>query len=271
MIKLIACDLDGTLLDQDHEITDDNRAVVEQLRDQDFPFVIATGRIYPSALEYSRALGLSTPIISCNGAVIKDPIKDEIIFDYPLGKETLYSMIDICHKYKIYFHFYGVDTIYAERYERLIKSYDEWKKKDPSKSLVKTCLVDDMSQIVEEVTLYKLGLYTDEPLAKEALADMMTLAGLTSCYSLSTLVDVFCEKASKGQGLRDIAKLYGVDMSHTMAIGDNENDIPMIEAAGLGVAMAGARDFVKAKADVVTGSNDDSGVAQIIRKHLKLD
>lgn len=270
MIKLIACDLDGTLLDSNHELTQDNIEVIEALKAKDIRFVIATGRIYPSAAEFSKKLGLKTPIIACNGAVVKDPIKDEILFDYPVKTELMISLIDICHKYDIYYHLYTLDTVYAERNERLIKKYQEWQEKDPSKSLVKTAVVKDMKSIVKKNIVYKLGLYIDEEGAKEAYAEMIKLPGLTSCFSLDTLVDVFNIEASKGNAVKDLGKLYAIEKADIMALGDNENDISMLECAGLGIAMKDAKDHVKEAADEITDSNENSGVAKAIRKHMNL-
>ncbi|MBN2797422.1 MAG: HAD family hydrolase [Clostridia bacterium] len=270
MIKFIACDLDGTLLNSEHELTKENIEVIEALKDKEIPFIIATGRIYPSAAEFSKSLGLKTPIIACNGAVVKDPVKDEILFDYPVNTEKMYQLIDICHKYDIYYHIYTLDTVYAERNERLIKKYQEWALKDPSRALVKTAIVEDMKSVVNNNIVYKLGLYIDEKGAKEAYAEMVQVEGITSCFSLDTLVDIFNEDASKGNAMMDLAKTFGFEKHEVMALGDNENDIPMLEAAGLGIAMKDARDQVKASADEIADSNNESGVAKAIRKHLNL-
>jgi len=268
MFKLIACDLDGTLLDSNHEITDDNRQVIEDLKEKDIPFVIATGRIYPSAAEFSKDLNLKTPIIACNGAVIKDPVKDEILYHYPVATESMLEIIKICKKYDIYFHIYTIDTVYAERNERLILKYNEWKEKDPKRSLVKTAVVEDIRPIIESNIVYKLGIYIDEEGAEEAHEEMVKIPGITSCFSLSTLVDVFNEDASKGIAVQALIDMYDLDKHQVMALGDNENDISMLEHVGLGIAMKDARDHVKEAADEVTDSNDNSGVAIAIRKHL---
>jgi len=270
MIKLIACDLDGTLLDNDHNITADNVKVIEALKEKDIPFVIATGRIYPSAAEFSKDLGLTTPIIACNGAVIKDPVEDKIIKDYPVSTDSMIELIKICKKYDIYFHIYTIDTVYAERNERLIAKYNEWKKLDPKRSLVKTAVVEDIVPVIKDNIVYKLGIYVDEEGAKEAYEEMVKIPGITSCFSLTTLVDIFNENASKGIAVQELAKMYDLNQENVMALGDNENDMPMLEYAGLGIAMKDARDQVKAAADEVTVSNGESGVAVAIRKHMAL-
>jgi len=270
MIKLVACDLDGTLLDSNHEITEANRKVIEDLKGKDIPFVIATGRIYPSAAEFSKELGLETPIIACNGAVIKDPIKDEIIHHYPVKTNQMLTLIDICKKYDIYFHIYTIDTVYAERNERLMLKYNEWKKNDPKRSLVKTAVVNDIKPIIESNIVYKLGIYVDEEGAKEAHEEMVKVPGITSCFSLTTLVDIFNEDASKGIAVKALGDMYGLEKRHIMALGDNENDIPMLEHAGIGIAMKDARENVKEAADEITESNDRSGVAVAIRKHIAI-
>lgn len=270
MYKLVACDLDGTLLNSDHEISYKNKEAIEKMKSKDIPFIIATGRIYPSAAEFAVSLGLDTPIIACNGAVVKDPIKDEILFHYPIEKSIAAKVIDICHKYDIYFHLYTLDTVYGERNERLMLQYNRWKEKSPQASLVKTCILEDVSAIVEDEIIYKFGFYTDEDKVEEALREILGEKALTSCYSLSTLVDVFNAKASKGQALKDVARLYNVDLSHVMALGDNENDIPMLQAAGLGIAMEDARDPVKKAADAIGISHEKSGVAHALKKYLSI-
>ncbi|MCH4889117.1 HAD family hydrolase [Acidaminobacter sp. JC074] len=270
MYKMIACDLDGTLLDSNHEITDDNRQIIDKLKEKDIPFVIATGRIYPSAAEFSKDLNLSTPIIACNGAVIKDPVEDKILFDYPVPTESMLELVRICKKHDIYFHIYTIDTVYAERNERLILKYNEWKKKDPMRSLVKTAVVEDIVPIIEANIVYKLGIYVDEEGAQEAYEEMVKVPGITSCFSLTTLVDIFNEEASKGIAVQALIDMYGLNKDQVMALGDNENDISMLKHAGLGIAMKDARDHVKSAADEVTESNDDSGVAVAIKKHLAI-
>lgn len=269
MIKLIACDLDGTLLDSNHEVTEENEKVINELKEKDIPFVIATGRIYPSAAEFSKKLNLNTPIIACNGAVVKDPVEDKILFHYPVDTGIMLELISICKKHDIYFHIYTMDTVYAERNERLIAKYNEWKLKDPSRSLVKTAVVKDIVPVIKENIVYKLGIYVDEEGAKEAYEEMVKVEGITSCFSLTTLVDIFNKDASKGVAVQDLGKLYGIDKKHIMALGDNENDIPMLESAGLSIAMKDAREHVKEAATEVGDSNDNSGVAKAIRKHLE--
>lgn len=270
MIKLIACDLDGTLLDSNHDVTADNRQVIEDLKNKDIPFVIATGRIYPSAAEFSKDLGLKTPIIACNGAVIKDPVENKIIKDYPVETNKMLELIKICKKHDIYFHIYTIDTVYAERNERLILMYNEWKEKDPMRSLVKTAVVKDITSVIKENVVYKLGIYVDEAGAQDAYEEMVQVEGITSCFSLSTLVDIFNVEASKGIAVDVLADMYGYSKEEIMALGDNENDISMLESAGLGIAMADARDKVKAAANEITESNDNSGVSIAIRKHLSV-
>jgi hydroxymethylpyrimidine pyrophosphatase-like HAD family hydrolase len=127
-----------------------------------------------------------------------------------------------------------------------------------------------MKSIVDHNIVYKLGLYIDEDGAKGAYEEMVKIPGMTSCFSLDTLVDIFNEKASKGNAMMDLAKTYGYNKDEVMALGDNENDIPMIQAAGLGIAMADAREQVKASADEIAESNNSSGVAKMIKKHLNL-
>lgn len=270
MIKMIACDLDGTLLDSNHELTKANIEIVEVLKQRDIPFIIATGRIYPSAEEYSQALDLKTPIIACNGAVVKDPTSGEILFDYPVKTEIMLELVSICKNHNIYFHIYTIDTVYAERNERLIKQYNDWKLKDPSKSLVNTGIVEDIVPIIMDNTVYKLGIYIDDIGAKEAYEKIVKVTGITTCFSLDTLVDIFNENASKGVAVKELARRYNIDTKHVMSLGDNENDITMLEVAGIGVAMFDAREHVKAAANYIADTNDNSGVAKAIKAHLKI-
>ena len=270
MIKLVACDLDGTLLSSNRQVSQENLQAIKKMQEKGIPFVVATGRIYASAKDYAKSLDLQTPVIACNGAVVVDPVDDSILFEYPITSENAYRLIEIGHQHKIHFHFYDLDTVYMEKNNVLMDEFDRMNVSSPSKNAMNIKIVEDLASIVKDTTLYKLGLKSDQPFAKEAIEAMASIEGLTVCYSLTYLADIFNENASKGQAVKDVASLYHLDLSEVMAIGDNENDVSMLKAAGVGVAMFQARDFVKEAANEVTSSNDDNGVAAVINKYLDL-
>ncbi len=202
---LIASDLDGTLLNNNSDISENNKNMIEKLIKDDHKFVIATGRIYPSALKYARELSLDTPVIACNGAVIMDHVNNQIIKDYPIKKEIMKELLSICEKHNIYFHLYSLDTVYGKENKKLIKKYLNWIKNDARFSEIKVEITDDIKSVIENETIYKLGLYLDDELSKEAYNEMIKVKGIQSCFSLSTLVDIFNEEASKGVALEYVS------------------------------------------------------------------
>jgi len=123
--KMIYSDLDGTLLNSKKEISKVNRDVISKLDEKGIIFGIATGRIYPAAKMYSKELNLNSPIICCNGALVVDPRNGHAVISNTIENSKVKEIISIIKKYDVYFHFYTIDTIYAEEEKYIVKKGDQ--------------------------------------------------------------------------------------------------------------------------------------------------
>lgn len=263
--KLIVSDMDGTLLNSQGKVSDETKKAMKNLLEKGMYIAIATGRIYTTARVYAKHLGIVTPIICCNGAVVKNLEDDKKIYGNPISKEDCFKIIDICKENDLYFHFYSEDTIYGEKLEYKMLYFSEWAKTLNEEDRIKIKVVEDSREIIEKETIYKFGIQTDDIELLDYISKLMNKEkNIEARKSLSNMLDLMNKGVSKGNAVKNLAKSLGIKREEIIAIGDNENDISMLEYAGLGVAMGNAEEEVKKVADYVTDTNDNEGVANVI-------
>jgi len=272
MYKMVVSDIDGTILKNDKTISEKVKKTVHRLIDDNKKFIIATGRVFSAAKWAYMDLEINGPIIACNGALIKDTLTGEVLYEKPLDKEKAKKVVEICKEYDLYFHFYSEDSIYAERYEHIIKAYGEKSKELPEDRKIKVEVIQDSLKFIEEIDkIYKIGIFLDsEEFYDNVVRKIESIGGISSYKSLATSFDVMGEGVNKGDAIKELNKIFGINREETIAIGDNENDMSMITYAGLGVAMGNAIDKVKAVADYVTDDNENDGFYTMIEKNVYL-
>jgi Cof subfamily protein (haloacid dehalogenase superfamily) len=271
MFKLIVSDMDGTLLNDDKKVSNETKEAIKKLENHGARFTIATGRIYPAAKVYSDELGVNAPLICCNGALIIDPLTDEILYGSVISKDIGVQVIEVCEAFGVYYHLYDKDTIYSDRMERVIAYFNEFSKTLPEAYKIKTKIVDSTRDLFEETTIYKIGIYYDN--SENALnmrKALEKIPGATGFKSLETMYDVLAEGTNKGTALRRLCEILNYDLNEVVAFGDNENDLEMLEAAGYGIAMGNAEEFVKDVADHVAETNEADGVRLALEKIFKM-
>ncbi len=267
--KLIVTDMDGTLLNSKSNVSERTKRALQGLHKKGVHIAIATGRIYTTAKIYGEQLGIVTPIICSNGAIVKNLKDDKIIFSQPLKKEDAIKIIDICKENNMYFYFYSHDTIYSESEERRLLYFSEWGKTLNEKDQIKIEIISDSKKIIENDTIYKFGVQHDDMVKLESITNIIkSNLDVETHKSWLDLVDVMDRGVSKGKAVERLANSLGVKREEIITIGDNENDLSMLEYAGLGVAMGNAIDKVKDMADYITDTNDNDGVAKVIEKFL---
>ena len=267
--KMLVTDMDYTLLNKEKKVSDRNREALKKAIEKGVHMVVATGRIYTSARIYARLLGLDTPIIASNGAIIKDASKT--IFKDILSQDTVREMLRLCHKYGIYCHFFTENTIYSEKLINVSLRYTEWNKYMGEEDQVKIRIVDDGEEIIEAAKseVLKAVVFDDDDEKIQKLRDGIMETGIVSVsQSMKHNLEVMNKGVTKGNAVRILAQLYGINREEVIAIGDNENDISMIEYAGLGIAMGNAEECLKRAADHVTGDYQEDGVAEAIEKFI---
>ena len=116
--KLIVTDMDGTLLGSDHEVTEENKKVLKEALDKGINVTVATGRMYSSAKSHIRFLDSTTPIIACNGALIKDSITNEIIYSNHIDKEKSLKILKVLEEYKVYYQYYSEVLLMCKKIDK---------------------------------------------------------------------------------------------------------------------------------------------------------
>lgn len=271
--KLICIDVDGTLLNSKHKITKRTKEIILQAHQLGVHIVISTGRMYTDAEYYSNLIGVKSPVIASNGAFIKEKDNDKVIFKDVLGISLSLELLDIFRKHQIkpYFCtpdkfyygnimfklFYLVTRILGTRSNTIdieyIFSWDQWHK----------VLQKEKDNVVKSEIIYR-----DAALIYELRNELKTLEHLEIVDSSKYNIEITRKGVSKGKAVAMLATFYDLKREEIICIGDSENDLSMIEYAGLGIAMGNAIDSVKQKADYITESNDNEGVANAINKFI---
>jgi Cof subfamily protein (haloacid dehalogenase superfamily) len=269
MYKLLVSDMDGTLLNSKGKVSEKNKNALRELHRRNINVAIATGRIYTSARIYAKHLGLLTPVIACNGAIVRNSEDDSIIYGSPIETENCFKIFDICRENKLYFHFYTADTFYTERIAFSSLKYVEWNKEVNEEEQIKIQIIKDPYESISksDEKVYKIQINSDDmELLEKVRNQLERMENFEISKSWFNNIEIMNRGVSKGSAVAQLAKSLGVKQEEVVCIGDNENDISMLSYAGLGIAMDNAADIVKEKADHVTVTNDEDAIAKVIEE-----
>jgi len=261
--KLMAVDIDGTLLNSEGVLTEKTREAIISGVEKGLIFTISTGRPIQGVENINRMLNLDLPYITYNGAMVVMGKSRKILYEQKLSYEDAISIIDLGKKYKTTIVIWADNKLYAEELNEKVLEYKKI-------SGVEPVIVKDLKEI-SKFGVTKI-LWDDEI---EKIAIYQSEAGQylnNERVNFHTTRPMFLEfvdkKASKAIAMEKLGEYFGIKQSEMIAVGDGYNDLSMIEYAGLGVAMANANDEIKEKADYVTLSNDEDGVAHVIDKFV---
>ena len=263
-IKLIAIDIDGTLLNSAHQVTDEVRAVLRAKADAGVKIVLCTGRPIIGVLPLIKELGLDTVAdfaITYNGSLVQNNATGNVVVQHSLTHEDFLDVEYLSRKLNVHMHTQDRHAMYTSN--RDISKYtivEGYLTGIP----LKYRAVDEMDP---EMVISKMMLIDEPEILDKAIKNIP--AEFHSRFTLVKSADFYLEilnkEASKGNAVRDLAQHLGIKQAETMAIGDNENDLSMLEYAGIGIAMANGTENVRTIADHITKSNDESGVAHAIK------
>lgn len=262
--KLLAIDMDDTLLSEELTISKRTKKAVQRASKKGVQIVISTGRMYFAALPHVKSLELEGEMITYNGALISDINSGEIIEHRPVPLKYCQQIIRIAQEENLFFNLYIDNNVYinklgfgSEYYENIIGIKPSEIKGDPADFLTQP---STKMMIIEENINKADRIQTklDANFGEE----------LNIVRSKPSLIEIIKKGVSKGATLAKFAKRLGVDADEVIAIGDSYNDVEMLEYAGLGVAMANAYDEIKRRADYVTASNNNNGVAKVIEEFI---
>lgn len=275
--KMLVTDMDYTLLNKEKKVSGRNREAVMKAMEKGVHIVVATGRIYTSARVYAKLLGINTPIIASNGAIIREAAfnnpkdTERTIYKQTLNGEAVKEMIRLSHKYDLFCHFFTEDTIYAEKLVNVSLRYTEWNKYLGGDDQVRIKIADDIEKAIvqQKVDILKAVVVDDDDEKIRCLRnDIERNGSVTVSQSMKGNLEVMNRDVTKGNAVKKLAQIYGIDREEIIAIGDNENDMSMIEYAGLGIAMGNAEEALKKVADHITGDYQEDGVAEAIERFI---
>lgn len=239
--KLLALDMDGTLLNEEKEISAENRKWIAEASKAGITVILSTGRSFADAISYAEMLDLQTPMITVNGSEVwKAP--HELLFRHFLPAETVRRLHDLALRYNTWYWGYTADRLYNKNYWDTNADSSQW---------------------------LKFGYNADDPAVIEAIVrELQSWGGLEITNSALDNIEVNPHGISKASGIHAVCDLLGLHVDQAVAVGDSINDLAAIEIVGLGVAMGNAQDIVKQAADIVVASNEEDGVAQLIRDYV---
>ncbi len=266
-IKLIAIDIDGTLLNDDRKITPAVYQALKAAEAQGVRIVLCTGRPLTGVQDLLTELDLFTDndfVITYNGSLVQKTKDQAIISEFGLSHED-YAFVEMtARQLGVHLHVETQDTMFtANRDISPYTVYEAFLVNMPLKYRTPEEMTPDLN-IIKMMMI-------DEPALLDSVIPQLP-ATLTEQYNVVKSAPFFLEvlnkKAHKGAAVKKLAEHLGIDQSEVMAIGDNENDLTMVEYAGIGVAMANATENVRNMADVITASNEEDGVAKVINEYI---
>lgn len=266
--KLIACDLDETLLSTDKSVSKDNREAIKKAKEKEVKFVCATGRPYFSMQNTLEEIGLVDEadqyVISYNGGIITENKGNKVIhiedMDFDLAEQIFKRGI----KFDVCAHIYTPETVWIYNSN---PGEDDFLR---GRMKVEEYNAQDFSPLKGQKILKVLFENTDYSYLKqieEEFSDILDQVDLS--YSSNRYIEFNKKGVNKGQALLKLADLLNIDHENTMAIGDNFNDLAMIEVAALGVGVANTHPDMKKLCDVITENDNDHGaVAEVLEKYV---
>lgn len=260
--RMLAVDLDGTLLGPEHQVTETVRHALNRAREKGVKVVIATGRMFQSAVHVARELGIDVPLITYNGALIQCALSQRVYCHRVVDKEEIKRIVRRMKEHPVEAFIYLDDELYVEQETERAKRYGQLTK-------VKVNVVGDLEGFLQKDPTMLL-IMGEEHCLNEIRGQLQEEYGdkFYITKSFPTFLEIMHPNVSKAEGIKILANQFGIRQQEIIAIGDNYNDLEMINFAGLGVAVRNAPEQVREQADYVTEKPYGDGVVEVIEKFI---
>lgn len=266
-IKLIAIDIDGTLLNSERKVTPEVKAALKAAEAEGVKIVLCTGRPLTGVQDLLDELELYADndyVITYNGSLVQNTKSKKIISQFGLSYEDYIEIEMAARQAGVHLHVETEDTMYtANRDISPYTIYEAFLVNMPLKYRTP-------EEMTSELSIIKM-MMIDEPVILDAAIPTLPeslLEKFNVVKSAPFFLEVLNKAAHKGAAVEKLANHLGIRQEEVMAIGDNENDLTMIQYAGLGIAMENATENIKNHASAITASNDNHGVAEAIYEHV---
>jgi Cof subfamily protein (haloacid dehalogenase superfamily) len=262
-IRLVALDLDGTLVGKDLAISPRVQRTIAAARARGTEITIVTGRMFAAARPFAQTLGIAGPLVCYQGAAIYEAGTGAVLRETPVRQDVTRQVLDWAAEHHVHAQCYSDDTLYIDQINRFSIRYAELARVEP-------VLVPSLREAFADRPSIKIVLVDDPEPAQAHLAALEPLLGDRAYVTRSQIdfVEVVAPEVNKGEALAYVAQRYGATLAQTMAIGDSWNDVPLITAAGIGVAMGSGPPELFAQADAVVADVAHDGVAEAIERFV---
>lgn len=265
-IQLVALDLDGTVIGSDLKLLPAVREAIAQTQERGVRVILSTGRMFSSSRPFAEALKITGPFITYNGALVMD-LEGKLYDQQPVPKPLVLDVIEAAKAEGVTLNLYVNDRLCVAEMNEDVEYYNTIAQVEP--------------RIVGDLSAFVRSLGDDEHVHKALLVAQPDVIGrllpqfqarydgrLEVVASQARFIEFTGHGVSKGKALASLCRQLDIAPEHVMAVGDNFNDVTMLQFAGLGVAMGNAPASVKAVADVSVGTVSEGGVAEAIRRFV---
>ena len=266
MYKIIALDMDGTLLNDEKIVTEETKKALKEAREKGVKVVLASGRPIDGLRRYLEELDLmhdNEYVLSYNGCLVQETKSEKIISEKGLKGKDLHYIYNFAKEFGVNIHAFsptrGLITPKNSKYTEVEANIN--------KIDINVC---DFNEISDDESIIKIMLIDEPEILDKAIAKLPKEVGEKYNLAKSTpfFFEVINKESNKGLGLKELADYLNISKDEIIAVGDAGNDLDMIEFAGLGVAMDNGHDNVKEAADYITKSNNEDGVAEVVKKFI---
>lgn len=283
MYELLALDMDGTLLNPDKQITPAVHEALAAWIQQGGFLTIASGRFPASVWLHAKATTMNFPLIALNGSVIVHEDTGQLISGQSISREYAEPLVKFIESHGAYIHLYGYNILYVNERNSMntqwplanvVVTADKPLTEDNYQDqihLIQVEPVGDLSKFLflRSEPIYKATIISDETaLLDRLIRELQTWNKFTITRTGKRRFDVNAYGVSKQSALEQLCRDHQIQSTHVAAIGDYDNDVAMLDWAGLGIAMGNAEEVVKQISTIVTSSNQEDGVAQAVLNYL---
>ncbi len=289
MYKLITIDIDGTLLNSNGEISNENKEAILKAINSGVEVVLASGRIINSIKTIANELGANNYLIAGNGALVYDIQNDEIIYSNYIKKEKVLEIINICEENSIFYTISTEDTIITKSLNYNVLFYTSENLKNEQNKRINITVVQDILEYLDQYKkndFLKITVCDGDQIVFARILEILKQIDEVDVLDISHIsrkqittttqnteikycyTEITNKNVDKWSAIKFLADKLKIKNDEIICIGDNANDIEMVKNAGLGVAMENGMPRLKDEANIVTKSNNNNGIAHIINKYI---
>jgi Cof subfamily protein (haloacid dehalogenase superfamily) len=262
MYRMIAIDIDDTLINDDKQITPGTKQALDAAAAKGVIVTLATGRMHASAKILAEELQLNVPLISYQGSLVKNVLDGHVLYERTVPLEAAHVIYDYCARHNLHLQAYIDDVLYVKESNEKADAYAEL-------SQIPYTVYPNFGELADKAST-KLLIIDDPDKLDHVAVELRKLLGTQVHITKSKphFLEIMHSEGTKGHAVSHLAQCFGIELSQVIGIGDSWNDHEMLEVAGLGVAMGNAVASLKAIADYVTLSNNEDGVKHVVEKFV---